>query len=143
MVLPLFGAPSMINQLDIHYILHHKKWTLLSNNMGNFVIKKTTKGEYYFNLLADNSQIILTSQIYSSKSSCFNGIDLVRNSCSYDSYERKQTADNKYYFVLKAPNGQIIGNSQMYAFRAGMENGIESVKKDGNTTQVVEEEPYF
>jgi uncharacterized protein len=111
--------------------------------MGNFVIKKGTKGGYYFNLLADNSQIILTSQMYSSKSSCFNGIDLVRNSCSFDSYERKQTDNNKHYFVLKASNGQIIGNSEIYESIASMENGIESVKINGNNTKVVEEEPYF
>ncbi len=111
--------------------------------MGNFVIKKTTKGEYYFNLLADNSQIMLTSQIYSSKSSCFISIDLVRNSCLYDSYDRIQTVDNKHYFVLKSSNGQIVGTSEMYTSKAGMESGIESVKKDGLNTKVVEEEPYF
>jgi uncharacterized protein YegP (UPF0339 family) len=111
--------------------------------MGNFVIKKGTNGEYFFNLLADNSQIILTSQMYSSKSSCFNGIDEVRNSCSYDSYERKQAPGDKHYFVLKASDGQIIGSSEMYALKAGMEKGIESVKKNGINTKVVEEEPYF
>jgi uncharacterized protein YegP (UPF0339 family) len=35
--------------------------------MGNFVIKKATNGEHYFNLKADNYQAILTSQMYSSK----------------------------------------------------------------------------
>jgi uncharacterized protein YegP (UPF0339 family) len=111
--------------------------------MGNFIIKKTTTGGYYFNLLGDNSQITLTSQIYSSKSTCFIGIDSVRNSCPYDSYERKQTVDNKHYFVLKASNGEIVGNSEMYPSKESMENGIESVKKDGINTNVVEEEPYF
>ena len=111
--------------------------------MGNFVIKRGTTGEYYFNLIADNSQIILTSQLYSSKSSCFKEIDLVRNCCSYDSYERKQTEDNKHYFVLKASDGQIIGTSEMYSSKAAMEKGIESVKENGINTKVIEEEPYF
>jgi uncharacterized protein len=111
--------------------------------MGNFVIKNTTNGEYYFNLKADNSQIILTSQMYSSKSDCFSGIELVKNSCSYDNYERKQTVSNMYYFILKASDGQIIGNSEMYESEASMEKGIESVKKNWNNTKVVEEEPYF
>ena len=111
--------------------------------MGNFVITKATNGEYYFNLKADNSQIILTSQMYSSKSACFNVIESVRNNCSDDSYERKQSVNNKHYFVLKASNGQILGNSEMYETKAGMENGIESVKKNGSNTKVVEEEPYF
>jgi uncharacterized protein YegP (UPF0339 family) len=111
--------------------------------MGNFVIKKDTNGEYFFNLLADNSQIILTSQMYFSKSSCFSGIDEVRNGCSYDSYEQKQAAGDKHYFVLKASDGQIIGTSEMYSSKAAMEIGIESVKENGINTKVVEEEPYF
>jgi len=108
--------------------------------MGNFVIKKATNGEHYFNLKADNYQVILTSQMYSSKSACFNGIESVRVNCSDDSmYERKQSVNDKHYFVLKASNGQIIGNSEMYESKAGMENGIESVKKNGRSTTVVEE----
>ena len=111
--------------------------------MGNFVIKRGPTGEYYFNLLADNSQIILTSQMYSSKSSCFKGIDLVRNICSYNSYQRQQTVDKKHYFVLMASDGTVIGTSEMYVSKEVMENGIESVKKNGNNKKVVEEEPYF
>ena len=111
--------------------------------MGNFIIKRGTTGEYYFNLLDDNSQILLTSQIHSSKSFCFKSIDLVRNSFSYDNYESRQTTDNMHYFVLKAANGKIIGKSEMYPSKAAMENGIESVKKHGNNTKTVEEEPYF
>jgi len=108
--------------------------------MGNFVIKKATNGEHYFNLIADNYQVILTSQMYSSKSGCFNGIESVRVNCSNDSmYERKHSVNDKHYFVLKASNGQVIGNSEMYESKAGMENGIESVKKNGRSTTVVEE----
>ena len=111
--------------------------------MGKFVIKRITTGEYYFNLIADNFQIILTSQLNSSKLSCLEGIELVRNSCFYENYERRQTIDNKHYFVLKSANGKVIGKSEMYSSKAGVENGIESVKKNGNNTQFVEEEPYF
>ena len=112
--------------------------------MGNFIINRATNGEHYFNLRADNSQIILTSQKYSSKPACFNGIESVRTNCTEDSrYDRKQSVNNKHYFVLKAFNGEIIGNSEMYSSKAGMENGIESVKKNGSNTQAVEEEPYY
>jgi uncharacterized protein YegP (UPF0339 family) len=58
-------------------------------------------------------------------------------------YDRKNSVNSKHYFVLKAVNGQVIGKSEMYASKAGMENGIESVKKNGNNTKVVEEEPYY
>lgn len=111
--------------------------------MGKFVIKKATTGEYYFNLLADNSQIILTSLMYSLKISCFNGIDFVRNSCVYGIYEPKQTSDHKHYFVLYDSQGQIVGTSELFSSIALMEAGIESVKVNGNNIKAVEEEPYF
>ena len=108
--------------------------------MGNFVIKQATSGENYFNLKAANYQVILTSQMYTSKPACFNGIESVRVNCSDDSrFERKLSVNDKHYFVLKASNGEIIGNSEMYASKAGMENGIESVKKNGSNKTVVEE----
>jgi uncharacterized protein YegP (UPF0339 family) len=112
--------------------------------MGNFAVIRAKNGEQYFNLKADNFQVILTSQMYSSKPACFNGIESVRNNCNDDlRYERKHSVNSKNYFVLKASNGQIIGKSEMYASKAGMENGIESVKKNGNSTNVVEEESNF
>jgi uncharacterized protein YegP (UPF0339 family) len=110
-----------------------------SINIGKYVISKAKNDENYFNLKATNGQTILTSQMYSSESACFNGIESVRSNCSDDiKYERKQSINNKPYFVLKAANGQVIGNSEMYESGAGMENGIASVKKNGISTTVFE-----
>jgi uncharacterized protein len=112
--------------------------------MGKFVINRTANGEFNFNLKADNFQILLTSQIYSSKPDCFNDIESVRTNCTDDSkYERKKTVDNKHYFILKGSKGEIIGKSELFSSLAKMENGIKSVKKDGTNRKVVEEEPYF
>jgi hypothetical protein len=111
-----------------------------SINVGKYVISKSKNDENYFNLKATNGQTILTSQMYSSESACFNGIESVRNNCSEDiRFERKMSINNKPYFVLKAANGQVIGNSEMYESGAGMENGISSVKKNGISTTVIEE----
>ena len=109
-------------------------------NVGKYVISKAKNDEKYFNLKATNGQIILTSQMYSSESACFSGIESVRNNCSDDSkFERKQSVNNKPFFVLKAANGQIIGTSEMYESEAGMENGIASVKKNGSSAIIIEE----
>jgi uncharacterized protein YegP (UPF0339 family) len=112
--------------------------------MGSFVIKKSEKGEHFFILKSDDLHILLTSQVYSSKSDCLNGIEAVRHNCSdYTRYEHIKSDDNKYYFILKTSAGQLIGQSEKYETNAGLDNGIESVKKNGSTTKVVEEEPYF
>jgi uncharacterized protein YegP (UPF0339 family) len=97
--------------------------------MGKFVINQRTNGEFQFNLKAGNGQTILSSEGYSSKSACSNGIESVKTNSQDDSrYEKKESTNGKYYFSLKAGNGQIIGSSEMYESAAGRDNGIESVK---------------
>ncbi|RYZ19958.1 MAG: DUF1508 domain-containing protein [Chitinophagaceae bacterium] len=97
--------------------------------MGKFVITKRTNGEFQFNLKADNSQTILTSEGYSTKAGCENGIASVKSNASDDSrYEKKTSTNNKYYFNLKASNGLIIGTSEMYESAGSRDTGIASVK---------------
>jgi hypothetical protein len=95
----------------------------------SFVINKATDGRFYFHLKAANGQIILSSQMYTAKSSAENGVESVRTNAADDAnFERLTDANGKPYFVLKAANAQIIGTSQMYSAPAEMENGIASVK---------------
>lgn len=100
----------------------------------------TKKGDkYHFSLKAGNGQIILTSQMYSSKSGAMNGIESVQKNCGNDDCWERNTAKNgKLYFNLKSTNGQIIGTSQMYANESGMENGIASIKKNAPGADVKE-----
>jgi uncharacterized protein YegP (UPF0339 family) len=99
--------------------------------MGKFVITKRTNGEYQFNLKADNGEKILSSEGYSSKAGCQNGIDSVKKNASDDSrYEKKVSGNSKYYFNLTAANNQVIGTSEMYESASGRDNGIASVKRN-------------
>jgi len=108
--------------------------------MAKFIISKRTDGDYQFNLKAGNGEIILTSQGYSSKSGCENGIDSVKTNSQDDSkFERKISANDKSYFNLKAANGQFIGSSQMYSSKSSMEKGIDSVKNNAKTASVEED----
>lgn len=108
--------------------------------MGKFVISTRKNEDFQFNLKAGNGQIILTSQGYSSKAACDNGIESVRTNSQDDSkFERLTASNDKFYFNLKAGNGQIIGSSQMYEAESGMENGIESVKKNAPDATVEDE----
>lgn len=97
--------------------------------MGKFVIFQRVNGDYQFNLLSSNGQVILVSQGYASKQSCENGIQAVKTNSQDDSnFERLTTSSGKYYFNLKATNGQVVGTSMIYASEAGRESGIVSVK---------------
>ncbi|NQY06616.1 MAG: YegP family protein [Flavobacteriaceae bacterium] len=107
--------------------------------MGKFEIKKDKAGHFRFNLKAGNGQIILSSQGYSTKAACDNGIESVRTNSQDDSrFERKVNAGGNPCFNLKAGNGQVIGTSEAYSSDAAMENGIASVKKNAPDASVEE-----
>jgi uncharacterized protein len=99
--------------------------------MGKFVISTRANGEFQFNLKADNHQVILTSEGYTARAACENGVESVRTNSQKDSaFDRKKSSNGKDYFNLKATNGQVIGTSEMYESSSSMENGIASVKKN-------------
>ncbi len=108
--------------------------------MGTFVISKRKNDEFQFVLKAGNGEIILTSEGYSSKANCTNGIESVKRNSQDDSkFDKKEAKDGRTYFNLKATNGQIIGSSQMYSSISGRDNGIESVKKNAPSAEVKED----
>ena len=99
--------------------------------MGKFVISKRKNGEFQFNLLAGNGQVILTSEGYASKPSCMNGVkSVMKNAADVQRFESKVAKNGKFHFNLKAGNGQVIGKSEMYESESSRENGIASVKKN-------------
>lgn len=105
--------------------------------MGKFVISTRKNGEFQFNLKAGNGQTILSSEGYTTRAACENGIESVKKNSADDSkYDRKTSSNDKFYFNLKATNGQVIGSSEMYESSQGMENGIESVKNNAPNASV-------
>ena len=107
--------------------------------MGKFVITTRKNGEFQFNLKATNGQVILTSEGYTTKAACLNGIESVRkNSKTEARFEKKVASNGKPFFDLKATNGQIIGSSQMYANEKNMLNGVASVKKNAIDSPIVD-----
>ncbi|WP_207514096.1 YegP family protein [Longitalea luteola] len=97
--------------------------------MGKFVITKRVSGEFQFSLKAGSGETILSSEGYSTKSNCQNGIDSVkRNAPDENKYDRKIASNGKFYFTLEAVNGQTIGISELYESESSCMNGILSVK---------------
>lgn len=104
---------------------------------GCYELKLAKNGEFFFNLLAANGQVILKSEMYSSKSAAENGIASVQKNCTEDGqYECKTSTNEKPYFVLKAKNHQVIGQSQMYEGDSGCSNGIDSCKTNGTSETI-------
>jgi len=123
---------------------------------GKFCIKIASDGTYMFNLKASNGSIIATSQTYTSKSSCLNGIQSIKNNAPIASIEDQSLEGaeiqthpkfeifvdkgGSYRFRLKATNGNIIAASQGYSSKSKCKNGIESIKRHAELATIIEEE---
>jgi len=120
--------------------------------MGKFIIKETATG-FKFDLKANNGETIATSEVYTTKTACLNGVNSVKINCTGDVED--QTADpivtakhpkfemykdkaGEFRFRLKAKNGEIIAVSEGYTTKASCENGIASVKKNAPDAEITE-----
>ena len=123
--------------------------------MGTFVVKSAANG-IMFNLKAGNGEVIATSEVYSSKDACLNGIESVKKNAAVAEIE-DQTVEGfatlknpkfevyldkrgEYRFRLIATNGQIISVGESYKAKAGCLNGIESIKKNAPEAEIKEAE---
>ena len=108
--------------------------------MGKFVIKKGKDAQFYFNLKANNGEIILSSEGYTTRTGCKKGIKSVQVNSAFEARFEKLTAKNgKSYFNLKARNAQVIGKSEMYESEKSRETGIASVRKNAPDAKTIEE----
>ena len=96
-----------------------------------FQIKSAKDGSFFFNLLAANGEVVLTSQMYATKATAKKGIASVKNNAAESGqYEQLTNRAGKHYFVLKAKNSQVIGTGQAYSGTTAVKNGIKSVSKN-------------
>lgn len=106
---------------------------------GKFELKKSKNNKFFFNLLATNGQVILTSEMYEARASALNGIRSVqKNGGDAARYEKLEAKSGSPYFTLKATNGQVIGQSQMYASTSGRDGGIASCMKNAPGAETVD-----
>ncbi|MDR0219748.1 MAG: YegP family protein [Enterobacteriaceae bacterium] len=104
---------------------------------GHFDLKKAKNGQFYFHLIAANGDVILSSEMYTTKAAANKGIHSVQvNSPDKSRHEVRKNKSGKTYFVLKARNHQIIGISESYGNENAVKQGMQSVMKVGSTEKV-------
>lgn len=104
--------------------------------MGIFEITLTKYGEYQFQLIADNGQVILNSECYVTKENCLNSIASIRRNAKDDTKIKCRAISGKLYFELTGTNGQIIGNGLKYESLASLINAIEFVRSFSETALI-------
>ena len=101
------------------------------------VYQSGKKNEFRFRLKADNGQTILSSEGYSSRAACMNGIASVKkNANNPKSMIKSQTPGKMFRFSIRAANNEIIGTSQNYKSESGRNNGIDSVIRNATKAEI-------
>ncbi len=129
--------------------------------MGKFVIKKTASGNFNFSLFASNMEkIAVSSQVYTTKSACKNGIASVGKQavrCIEEGKIEDQTLKKTekltcpkfeiyldkaglYRYRLIASNGESVAMAEDgYKSKSGCLGGIKSVAANAPTSEIVDE----
>jgi uncharacterized protein YegP (UPF0339 family) len=115
----------------------------------NFDVQQAMSGEWYFNLVAGNGEVVGTSQLYSTKSNADRGARTVRalirlfhgataaeaqQAPHNERFELFKGEDKQTYFRLRAGNGEIMLASEGYKSTSGAQNGVASVKANGQSS---------
>lgn len=104
--------------------------------MGKYQIKRTSNGQFRWTLKASNGEIIITSEAYTTKQNCINGINSSKICVSESNFQRKTSISGQPYFNQIANNYQVLGTSEMYSSSSGRDNGIDSVKRNAPSADI-------
>jgi uncharacterized protein YegP (UPF0339 family) len=105
--------------------------------MSKFQVFKRADTYFGFRFKASNGEQILSSEAYTTKQNCLNGIAAVKRVSPYDSSYRRLDRYMDYRFNVVAENGEIIAHSsEGYTAIHNRENAINIVKKDAGNAPI-------
>jgi uncharacterized protein YegP (UPF0339 family) len=103
---------------------------------GHFEIESRSDGQFAFSMKVGN-QAILTSEAYTTKDACVNGIESVKNNAPDENrYRRTTTPEGTFRFALSAANGQVVGSSAYYETAAERDEAVEFMRKNAPDAEV-------
>lgn len=97
--------------------------------VGKWIIKEKGEGEFVAFLYANNGEIMLTSEIYTSEESARAGIDTIRKNVDGGTFVNYKDKNKNYYFKLKSVKNRILCVSETYKSESLAESAKESVKR--------------
>jgi uncharacterized protein YegP (UPF0339 family) len=118
-------------------------------DLANYDLLEAVDGEWYFNIVAQNHEIVATSETYVSRSNAERGMETVQGLIIKNvrveaaetggaKFEVFKGQDDQTYFHLRAGNGEIMLQSEGYVASGGALNGIESVRTNGRLAEQYE-----
>ncbi len=97
--------------------------------LGKWVIKEKGEGEFVAYLYANNKEIMLTSETYSSPDGAKKGIATIRKNAAIDeNFTYYRDKNKNYFFKLKTSKNRLLCAGETYANKSACLKSIESVK---------------
>ena len=102
--------------------------------MATFQIFQSS-GQHWYRLRADNGETVQSSEGYTTKASCENGIQSVKANCQPQHFE-SFFESGQYGFNHVAANGEIIGRSEKYTTAQARDHGIQVVLREAPEARI-------
>lgn len=98
-------------------------------SLGKWIIKEKGEGEFVAYLYANNKEIMLTSETYSSPDGAKKGIATIRKNAAIDeNFTYYRDKNKNYFFKLKTSKNRLLCAGETYANKSACLKSIESVK---------------
>ncbi len=96
---------------------------------GKWMVKEKGEGEYVAFLYANNREVLLTSETYSTVEGAKKGVATIQKNATDENFAIYKDKNSNYYFKLKNSKNRFLCVGETYPNRNACLNSIESVKK--------------
>ena len=103
---------------------------LFKKAVGKWIVKEKGEGEFVAYLYANNGEVILTSEIYSTADGAKKGIATIRkNAVKSGEFQIYSDKNGRYYFKLKTSGNRLLCVGETYQAKSLCTKAVESVKR--------------
>ncbi len=96
---------------------------------GKWMVKEKGEGEYVAFLYANNKEVLLTSETYSTVDGAKKGVATIQKNATDENFAIYKDKNKHFYFKLKNSKNRFLCVGETYPNRNACLNSIESVKK--------------
>lgn len=104
---------------------------------GKYEIYSTENG-FMFKLKASNGEVLVDSEVYSTKKSCRDAIDSLKRNVEEGTYKVFRDKHDLFHFQLTAKNNRVISISANYKTEKSATSAMESFKRFAASENIIE-----
>lgn len=107
--------------------------------VGKWIVEMKSSSEYMAKLSANNGEVMLTSEIYSSEKGARNGIQTIIKAIENGEFVIYQDKGNDYYYKLKNANNRFLCAGEIYRSKDRCLRAVESVRRIAKDATIIAE----